>query len=143
MTDLELVQIGSVVRCAEQREDGKVVGELEVQVFSAALVIDRDGILESKVMDALGVPAVHVTLPGASGYRAMRVEKTSPLPYRYVFAMAPSLGVDAGVLVTIRSAKPDWPAGDAMLRSLRILTRNGVAPANDEVDGMLLPMPLG
>lgn len=36
---------GEIVRCRERRPDGKTVGELEVEVFSAALIIDRDGIL--------------------------------------------------------------------------------------------------
>ena len=45
---------------------------------------------------------------------------------------------DGGVLVTVRSAMPDWPAAEAILRSLRILTRHGTAPAND--DGELLTL---
>jgi hypothetical protein len=136
---------GTVVRCCERREDGRAVGELEVTVFAAALVIDRDGILEAKASDNTGgAPAVPVTLPGASGYRAER-RGDPALPYHYVFAIAPhDLAVDGGVLVTVRCARPDWPAADAILRSLRILTRHGTAPAND-TDAASLPLlaPLG
>jgi hypothetical protein len=136
--DLEVTPVGSgdaLVRCCERRSDGKPVGELEVTVFSAALVIDRDGILEAKASDGSGgSPAVPVSLPGASGYFA-ETRGDPALPYRYVFAVAPhDLAVDGGVLVTVRSARPEWPAADAVLRSLRILTRHGVAPANDDAE---------
>lgn len=128
--------VGQAVRCCERREDGKPIGELEIGVFSAALIIDRDGILSAKASQVSGgMPATPITLPGASGYRAEAVG-TAPLPYLYVFAMAPDdLGVQSGVLVTVRSARPDWPAAEALLRSLRILTRNGVVAANDDNSG--------
>jgi len=140
---------GSTLRCRELRQDGRVVGELEVGVFAAALVIDRDGILAEKareVMDQLasvrgGATSFAVTLPGASGFRSDAVDQAA-LPYAYVFAIAPpDLGVDGGVLVTIRSASPDWTAADHMLRSLRILTRSGRVATNYEVDdGPILPV---
>src|SRR5512146_2297259 len=69
---IELVPVddgATIVRCSEHR-DGRTVGELEVEVFKAALVIDRDGILEQKIQDVIddedgraSVP-VPVTLPG-------------------------------------------------------------------------------
>jgi hypothetical protein len=139
----------TIVRCSEQR-DGKTVGELEVEVFKAALVIDRDGILEEKAHLAVDAekgrvtPPVPVSLPGASGYRAnveiIRPGARAALPYVYVFAIAPhDLGVDGGVLVTVRSATPEWPAADAMLRTMRVLGRNSTA--NDsEPAPTLLPM---
>lgn len=125
----------ALVKCCERRDDGRPLGELEVTVFSAALVIDRDGILEAKASDHTGgAPAVPVSLPGASGYRA-EARGDATLPYRYVFAIAPhDLAIDGGLLVTVRCATPDWPAADAILRSLRILTRAGTAPANDTDD---------
>jgi hypothetical protein len=139
-TELELTPVGHVVRCSE-RHDGRTVGELEVEVFAASLVIDRDGILEAKASDRTGGnPAVKVSLPGASGFRAEGIAQ-APLRYLYVFAMAPRDGIDGGILVTVRCARPDWPAAEAVLRSLRILTRHGVA-ANDEQldDAPLLPL---
>jgi hypothetical protein len=60
---------------------------------------------------------------------------SAALPYLYSFAIAPSdLGVDGGVLVTIRAAGPDWPAADHVLRSLRVLTRTGRVATNCEAD---------
>jgi hypothetical protein len=137
---VEVDEGDSAVKMREQR-DGKPVGELEVSVFQAALVIDRDGILEEKVHEAARAaagdgarvtPAVPIELPGASGFRA-DVEIVlplgagrPPLPYVHVFAIAPhDLGVDGGVLVTVRSATPDWPAADAILKSLWVLGRRG------------------
>jgi len=142
---VELTPVGNgaaVVRCCERRE-GKTVGELEVSVFSAALIIDRDGILEEKARAVAEGSAqaariegtVAVSLPGASGYRAdVEPSRKNGLPYIYVFAMAPhDLGVDGGVVVVVRSAQPEWPAAEAILGSLRLLTRHGTArPANDE-----------
>jgi len=132
----------TLLRCTEKRDDGKPVGELEVTVFSAALVIDRDGILEAKASENTGgAHAVPVVLPGASGYFA-ETRGDAQLPYRYVFAIAPhDLAIEGGVLVTVRSARPDWPAAERLLQSLRILTRHGTAPANDvAADAPILPL---
>lgn len=133
----------AVVRCCERRPDGRTIGELEVAVFRAALIIDRDGILEETARDvaqdaarALVSATCAISLPGASGYRAdveLRGQSRPSLPYVHVFAMAPEDGVDGGIVVTVRSALPEWPAADAILSSLRILTRHGTAPANDEI----------
>jgi hypothetical protein len=140
------IQPGEVVKCRERRADGETIGELEVRVFQAALVIDRDGILEEKMQDAVNsnsepgarvLPPIPVALAGVSGYRA-DIEVVRPmgvarpaLPYVYVFAMAPNdLALDGGLLVTVRSASPEWPAADKILRSLKILSRRG-ATAND------------
>src|SRR6476659_3272144 len=92
------IQAGDVVRCSEKRADGETIGELEVSVFHAALVIDRDGILEEKMADAVNsntepgarvLPPIPVALPGASGFRA-DIEVVRPmgsarpaLPYVY------------------------------------------------------------
>jgi hypothetical protein len=140
---------GPTLKCREVLQGGRTLGEIEIGLFSAALVIDRDGILSEKACEVLarevtvrgGPVAVAVALPGGSGYRAEAVHNT-PLPYRYVFAIAPpDLGVDGGIVITIRCASPDWPAADLMLRSLRILTRNGRIATQAEVDGApLLPV---
>jgi len=137
-----------VILCRELRRDGRIVGELEASVFAAALIIDRDGILAETASDVLrretgrlGAAAVAVLLPGAGGYRAEAVVRTQ-LPYVYVFAVAPAdLGVDGGVVITIRSATPDWPAAEHMLRTLRILTRNGRISTNyDAQETPFLPV---
>ena len=137
--EVELIP-GEIVRCTEER-DGETVGEMEVAVFSAALVIDRDGILEEKAHDALvktaapGVrvqPAHLIELDGASGYH-LEAEFMPPrrpaLPFVHVFALASNdLAIDGGIIVTIRSAAEQWPAAEAILKSLRILSRR---PANE------------
>jgi hypothetical protein len=135
------LQDGAVLCCREVLQDGRRIGELEVSVFAAALVIDRDGTLARKACDELereaqlahGATAVPVQLPGACGFRAEAVQR-APLPYLYVFAMAPPHAIDGGVLVIVRSVQRDWPAADHMLRTLRILTRTGVAPANEDAE---------
>jgi hypothetical protein len=135
---------GSVLKCREVRQDGRIVGELEVSLFAAALIIDRDGILAEKAQEVRGrevrgrgADAVAVRFPGASGFRADAVQSTR-LPYVCVFALAPhDLGVDGGVLITVRSASPGWPAADHILRSLRLLTRSGMAPETDEREPIL------
>jgi len=123
-------------------------GELEVEVFQAALVIDRDGILEEKLQSAINavlasdfgarvLQTIPIELPGASGYRA-DVELVRPMgavrperPYMIVFAVAPlDFGIDGGVIVRVRSATRDWEPAQHVLHSLRILTRRG-ATANE------------
>jgi hypothetical protein len=134
--------------CRERRADGRLVGELEARVFAGAMIIDRDGVLADKASEVLGgetqrmgEAAVAVVLPGASGFRAEAVVRTE-LPYIYVFAVAAAdTVIDGGVVVTVRSAAPDWPAAEHMLRSLRILTRNGRIATNfDAQDGPILPV---
>ena len=159
-----VIEDGVVLHCREVQQ-GREIGALEIRVFAAALIIDRDGLLakaacdelarHAKASDAVAVP---VQLPGTCGYVAQAIlprdatrggenapacppqERRegplwidrSALPYVHVFAMAPPDGIDGGVLVTVRSARPEWPAADHMLASLRLLTRHGVAAANDD-----------
>jgi hypothetical protein len=149
--DLEPITTGATVVRAHEQRDGKKLGELEVEVFKAALVIDRDGILEEKAHEAVGAergrvtPPVPVSLSGASGYRAevVRLPATGAphpeLPYKYVFAIAPDdLGADGGVLITVRSATAAWPAAESILRTLKVLGRRQTT-AND-AEGFALPM---
>ena len=141
-SDVEVVRAGETTRCRQQ-QGGATIGELEITLFKAALVIDRDGILEEKVREAIGAEiaaGAHVTEPaqvelaGASGWRVdaeyLRGTKRPALPYVYVFALASDdFGIDAGVLVTVRSASPQWPAADQIVESLKIFGR-GTKPAN-------------
>src|ERR1043166_10160835 len=69
---------GATLKCREVLQGGRTLGELEVSVFGAALVIDRDGILAEKACDVLGreatvrggPTAVPAVLPGGAGVRA-------------------------------------------------------------------------
>lgn len=137
---------GPALVCCEQRA-GRVVGEVEIAVFAAALIIDRDGILAERAREAIerevttagGAVASPAQLPGASGFRADAVVRGA-LPYVYVFALAPTdLGVDGGLLIRVRAAALGWPAGEQLLRSLRIVTRQGVVAANPAASGAILP----
>jgi hypothetical protein len=127
-------------RVTEER-DGTQAGELEVVMFEAALLIDRDGILQDKLDDAarsLGEPQLRigapsaVELPGCGGYRAdaeiarRMGAPRPPLPYIQLFALAAhDLRLNGGLVVTVRSASPHWPVADAVLGSLRMLDRAG------------------
>lgn len=118
-------------------------GEIEVEVFAAALVIDRDGILQEKLQNAIDavlasdfgarvLETIPIELTGASGYRA-DIELVRPMgvarpqrPYVLVFAIAPlDFGIDGGVIVRVRSVSAEWNAVDHILHSMRILTRRG------------------
>lgn len=127
---------GSGVTIAERRGD-LVVGEINIRPFQAALIIDRDGILEEKACEVAAaagatVAAVPFALPGATGYRAdVALGRGAALPYIHVLAMADDGGVDGGLLVIVRSASPEWPAADAILQSMRLVNRHGVVHAND------------
>jgi hypothetical protein len=133
--DVIVTPSGGGVMVAERR-GGRTVGEIEIRPFQAALIIDRDGILEEKaqsVAAAAGavVVAVPFALPGASGYRADVALRDTPLPYIHVLAIADEGGVDGGLLVIVRSASPEWPAADAILQSMRLVNGRGVVHAND------------
>jgi hypothetical protein len=148
VAELELRE-GPTLHCREVRPDGGLRGEIEISLFPGALVIDRDGILAEKALEAMSrlttlrrtVVPVPVALPGANGFRAAAVH-TAALPYIYSFAIAPSdLGVDGGILITIRAATPEWEAADHVLRSLRVLTRTGRIATNcDTADAPILPV---
>ena len=64
------------------------------------------------------------------------------LAYLYVYAIAAPQTLDAGLLITVRSAQPDWPAAEAILHSLRILTRNGIVANDDPLDDAPMPLSL-
>jgi len=140
--------------CRQLGPDDRLVGELEIAAFSAALLMDRDGILEQmaevEAEHALASPAagrMDALFPvhyggGASGYRAevvllrdARGVVKPPCPYLAFCALACDEIVDAGLFVTIRSAAPEWAAADPILASLRLSRLGGSrrAPANDQV----------
>jgi len=119
-----------------ERHGGRTIGEIEIRPFQAALIIDRDGILEEKACEVAAaagavVVAVPFALPGATGYRAEVALRGAALPYIHILAIADDAGVDGGLLVIVRSAGPAWPAADAILHSMRLVNRHGVVHAND------------
>jgi hypothetical protein len=128
---------GAPVVCREVGPDERVVGEVEVAVFGAGLIIDRDGVLERIATEAAedaaaGGGKVTGVMPveldsGVSGYRAeVELGAAAALPYQAIYALASrDLAVCGGILVTIRAALPAWPAGEVVLDSIRVLTRDG------------------
>ena len=134
---------GAPVVCREVGPDERVVGEVEVAVFGAGLIIDRDGVLERIATEAAEDAGGKVTgvMPvqldsGVSGYRAeVELGAAAELPYQAIYALASrDLAVCGGVLVILRAALPAWPAGDVVLSSLRVLTRDGAQ--NDQALAM-------
>ena len=144
-----------------ERAGDPVIGELELGAFSAALIMDRDGILEQMVAveadRALAPPASgrrDSVLPielssGTSGYRADvvllrdRAGVAKPaLPYHAFLALGTPDIVDAGIFVSVRTAKPEWPALDAMLATLRVVRGGGSWAASPPVDDDMPHLPL-
>jgi hypothetical protein len=145
----------STLLVARERDGAAVIGELEIGVFSAALIMDRDGILEQMVEveaeRAIAAPAAgrrESILPleletGVAGFRAevvilrdARGVVKPPFAYVSCCALASSEIIDAGLFVTIRSVRPEWPAGEAMLQSLRIVRMGGSFHARTAGDEM-------
>lgn len=135
---------GTLLTCREQDARGEPLGVLEIGAFSAALIMDRDGILEQVVAveaeRALAAPASgrrESVLPielatGASGYRAEVVllrdasgEAKPRLPYLAFYALATDDIVDAGLIVSVRCARPEWLAQAELLSTLHIVRQGG------------------
>jgi hypothetical protein len=146
-----------VLRAHERSDEGRILGELELGVFSASFIIDRAGVLQELVETsaglALGGPAASRLLgageaafaAGASGYRmdvvmtAVGEEARPACPYATWLALASDdLVLPGGLFATIRSAAPTWLAATAMLDSLRI---SGLAGARSPL-GSPLSLPL-
>ncbi|MFN0253460.1 MAG: hypothetical protein ACKV2T_41710 [Kofleriaceae bacterium] len=137
---IELVPVSPErLRASELRPDGAPIGELEVTTFKAPLIIDRDGVLKDKAcaLAEAAAPAAlvdsctPVVLPGISGYRAeacVRSIHRPALPYIHVLVLAPDdLRINGGLVITARSHRLEWPAGDAIIASLKVLGRRGAA----------------
>lgn len=131
-----------LLTAVERAGDGHAVGEVDVEIFPAALIIDRDGLLERAVADAADqlIESAHdgrltsfmpvVLDGGVTGFRADLEVRGDACPHVTILALAGAdLAVSGGLLITVRSASPDWAAGAAVLESLQILTRSG---ANDD-----------
>jgi hypothetical protein len=144
-----------VLRAHQRGDDGRRLGELELGVFSASLIIDRAGVLQELVETTAGlspggklIGAGNASFAaGASGYR-MDVVMTAPgeqaearpaCPYVTWLALASEdLVLPGGLFATIRSATPSWAAGSHMLDSLRI---SGLAGARSAL-GSPFALPL-
>src|SRR5215471_3711870 len=145
----------------ELDQDGLLVGELEIGAFSAALIMDRDGILEQIVTveadRALAAPASgrrESVLPmeyagGAVGYRAEVVllrdssGTVKPrVPYLAFCALGTPEIVDAGLFVTCRATGPEWTAAEEILASLHIVRQGGAWTAGPEQHDEIPHLPM-
>ncbi len=131
----------AVVLRAHQERDGRRIGEIEVGIFSAALIIDRDGVLKELVEATAAVAlggggaasgklvgaGIAAFESGAGGYRmdvvmtGVEGEARPACPYvSWLALVSADLALPGGLFLTIRSAAPSWPAASQMLDSLRI-----------------------
>lgn len=156
---------GTLLTCTELDARGEPVGVLEIGAFSAALIMDRDGILEQVVAveaeRALAPPAagrresvLSIAFDGgASGYGAEVVllrdangEAKPRLPYLAFYALGTDDIVDAGLIVSVRCAQPEWLAQTELLSSLHIVRHGGAwaqpRPAAAPVDDEMPHLPL-
>jgi hypothetical protein len=125
---------------------GRPIGELSIEIAAAGLIVDRDGVLAQLAnRRAPVVRSFPVTLAaGATGYRADIVRGDRPaLPYQSWLALAPrDVGGFGAIVVGIQSVAAAWPAGDAMLASLRVFCRDADARAATADTGDVVSLPL-
>ena len=138
---------GALLRGEERAPDGRLVGWIEMALFSASLVIDRAGelrdIARAGAQVVLAGPErgrllgeVAVELGGGAG--GERIDLLLQLdeeglfrpecPYASCLALAGDVMLRGGVSVLVRSAGPDWAAATALLESLEIAGPGGSAP---------------
>jgi hypothetical protein len=131
----------ALLRGVERGRGARVVGTIDIELFAASFVIDRAGVLHDAVQAAadavlagparwrlLGEGEVELA-GGTSGHRIDaliqfdRGGRFRPdCPYASWLALAADDAVvRGGVLVTVRSAGPDWSAASALLESLAIV----------------------
>jgi hypothetical protein len=141
----EPIDAAAVLLHGEQRRgDDRLVGTIELGVFAARLMIDRDGTLARLVTVAAEhaitapftgrIESVHpVELAGgAIGACAELIltrdehgQARPALPYLDLYAVTSETELAGGVFVTCHHAAPEWPAGRAMLDTLQILASRG------------------
>jgi hypothetical protein len=107
------------------------VGELDISLQAAALIMDRDGVLEELIDQAVAELTTQnqatlsaigmVELPGGEAYRAeLDLRDGSPLRHVTLLALGHADFMAPAVLfIRIRSRAPDWEAGRSMLETLR------------------------
>lgn len=137
---VEVVTAAPTFRAVEQWR-GRTYGEIAVALFHPSLIMDRDGVLWEAVNGLVkamvsaprsGYGGNPYQLPLGSGmsWRADVVLERDDdggvprLPYHSATAIGhPDVRMSAALLVTIRAADERWPAGFAMLDSLRFSGR--------------------
>lgn len=119
----------------ERGPGGAILGELELAIAPAALVMDRDGVLadaaHAAIARAAGGGATRdlairaIAIGAAAGAVASLVRLGRPaLPYVAVYALASDDMIAGALLVIARHAAPEWPTADAALASLRLASKD-------------------
>jgi hypothetical protein len=124
---------------AVERRGNRPIGELEIRVFAARMIMDRDGVLldaaTALAEELFAAPrdgylgaSGSITLPAGEAFRAdMTVTRDAAggmpaFPYKSVLALGhPDFMIHAALLIVVQHAEADWPAGDAMLQSLAFI----------------------
>jgi hypothetical protein len=136
--------IQPVITTITERQGDQLIGVLTIEAVPARLIIDRDGVLARLVEErAPGLVAFPLTLDsGANGFRTDVVHARTDLPYQSWFAFAPEdVGGSGAVNVSLESTVLAWPAGNAMLATLRVFCRDADARAPSQSgDGLALPL---
>jgi hypothetical protein len=129
------------LRATERRAaTGRPLGELEIRVFAARLIMDRDGVLleaARALAEELFAPPRDgwlgargaITLPAGEAWRAdIQVTRDAhggglpELPYKEVYALGhPDEVAGAALLIVVQHAEATWDAGDLMLHTLEFV----------------------
>lgn len=154
--DVTVIETGTsaLLFASEADRSGNRIGVVEIDIFTANMVIDPDGALaraaDAAVEKLIAPPAVGTVRQrsrfelddGTSGFRVEVIMKRdldgtpSPLPHLTVLALAPDdAAARGGLIAMVRSARPAWAAADTLFETLRVLTRDG--GANDNVRARL------
>lgn len=146
---------GGVLAGIERGNDGRWLGAVEIDVFAAGLMIDRERALERLARDAADAmiepPATGEVVSchrleldsGPSGCRVEVALSRDVGAGRYVTVLAlaaADLSVSGGVLLVARMLRDSWPALDELLGTLRIFGRGG--ETNQNVDEVRLNLPM-
>lgn len=118
-------------RGIERGADGAVVGELELALIPAALIMDRDGVLAAlaqraadrldAALDAIGP----CTWPGLAGTVATLVRRDrAALPYLTIHVVTGDSVVAGAVELIARHAAHSWPVLDDVVASLRVAAKD-------------------
>jgi hypothetical protein len=155
---LELVEDGPVIARGQETADGVEVGAFEIAILTTRLVIDRDGPLRRAALAAAEAWAAEANgrvgrthgvtfesgVTGTGVEVAVRPVPGQPRParnYLHVLALTVEGELTGGVLVQLWSARAEWPAGHALLDSLRIVPLRGIGAAGQ--GGFGLPFTRG
>jgi hypothetical protein len=123
--------LGPQFHAIEYRRGGeRIIGEIEIQLLSPGMIMDRDGVLTEIVETTLAKVAgarsrpMPITLESGEGWCATASVGPAVGPYPYITVMAlgyPDLMVPAALLVVMRAINDPWDGGRAIVESLELV----------------------